>query len=318
MAITKTATNCPAPQVYTDFMYLEDYEVASGVLPDLISALPIIAGGTVWSPSANYNAAYLDVLGSYGGSKINGIVHGLTLSDGGGLEVDIAIGGAIIGAVVQVPTALSAVLTDNSDNWIWLLQTGAIEVKTTTSAPATPACLLGLVVTSGGVVTTVDVDGAVSLRGIPYRKTADLAYPTDTPNSGICLITETAGGTYLWDGTDYKELHSPLDNVVARTTTTGETASDYHKIITNEGATSKPTYTLPTAVAGVRREYVIQDSDGARIQANTGDTIRDGSSVSASAGYIESTTVGSTICLLAINATEWIVMYKNGTWGSPT
>lgn len=91
-------------------------------------------------------------------------------------------------------------------------------------------------------------------------------------------------------------------------------ALESRTVLTNEGATAQNYHTLPTAAAGVEFEFVVQDADGIRVVANTADTIRDGATVSAAAGFIQSTTQGSTLRLLAINATEWIVMSKTGTW----
>lgn len=92
------------------------------------------------------------------------------------------------------------------------------------------------------------------------------------------------------------------------------TAHEGRTVFTNEGATAKNYHTLPTAVAGYDEEFIVQDSDGMRITAASGDTIRIESSVSAPGGYIESTVVGSTIRLVSINATEWIATAKMGTW----
>lgn len=85
-------------------------------------------------------------------------------------------------------------------------------------------------------------------------------------------------------------------------------------LFTNEGATALITFNLPTAVANLAYEFYVQDTDGVRVVANTGDTIRLGSSVSASAGRIDSTTVGSAVILRAINATEWVATSVVGTW----
>lgn len=85
-------------------------------------------------------------------------------------------------------------------------------------------------------------------------------------------------------------------------------------LLTNEGTTAQNYHTLPTAVAGIEFDFVVQDADGIRIVAAAGDTIRDLATVSAAAGYIQSTTVGSTLRLTAINATEWVVLSKQGTW----
>ncbi len=92
------------------------------------------------------------------------------------------------------------------------------------------------------------------------------------------------------------------------------TTDDSGTVFTNEGATGEAYLNLPSAAAGLTYTFCVQDADGLRIVADTGDTIRLSSTVSASAGYAESTTIGSTVTLTAINSTEWIGMSINGTW----
>ena len=90
------------------------------------------------------------------------------------------------------------------------------------------------------------------------------------------------------------------------------------KLLTNEGATARNDHDLPSAVAGVAYTFVVQDSDGMRINAAAGDTIRIAGSVSAAAGYIESTTIGDAVTVVAINATEWVATNLVGTGWSAT
>jgi hypothetical protein len=85
-------------------------------------------------------------------------------------------------------------------------------------------------------------------------------------------------------------------------------------LLTNEGATAENYHTLPTAAAGYEFIFYCQDTDGIRVVANTGDTIRLGASVSASAGFVRSVAAGSCVTLVAINATEWVATSIVGTW----
>jgi len=91
-------------------------------------------------------------------------------------------------------------------------------------------------------------------------------------------------------------------------------AVESNTLYTNEGATAKAYLTLPTAAAGLRYSFIVQDTDGLRIVANAGDTIRSNTSVSAAAGFAEATAIGATMTLVAINATEWISTSTLGTW----
>lgn len=87
---------------------------------------------------------------------------------------------------------------------------------------------------------------------------------------------------------------------------------------TNEGSTAKNYHTLPTAVAGDDFHFVVQDADGLRVTAGAGDTIRLLDKVTAAAGYVESTTIGSVLQVVAINATEWIAITVHGVWTDGT
>ena len=71
---------------------------------------------------------------------------------------------------------------------------------------------------------------------------------------------------------------------------------------------------LPSAAAGLDFSFMVQDADGIRVTAATGDTIRVGTALSGVAGKIESTTIGSSVRLIALNATEWMAVSMVGSW----
>jgi len=108
----------------------------------------------------------------------------------------------------------------------------------------------------------------------------------------------------------------PLTRTVAPKTANYNVASgDSGTTFTNEGTTAKRDFNLPAAAAGLEYNFIVQDSDGLKIIAAAGDTIRNGAAVSAAAGYVENTTIGSSITLIAINATEWVTKHSPiGTW----
>lgn len=95
-------------------------------------------------------------------------------------------------------------------------------------------------------------------------------------------------------------------------------AIETNTVLTNEGSTATNYHTLPTAVAGYVFTFCVQDADGLRVTAAAADTIRVIDKVTASAGYIESTTIGSTVTLVAINATEWFATSIKGVWTDGT
>ena len=114
------------------------------------------------------------------------------------------------------------------------------------------------------------------------------------------------------------QLSKLITNVVVEAKTNGTASpylvvsSDDQKVFTNEGATEEVYITLPLASPGLGFTFICQDTDGLRITANTGDTIRLGVNVSAAAGNIKTFTVGNTIKLIAINSSEWFAIASTG------
>jgi hypothetical protein len=102
--------------------------------------------------------------------------------------------------------------------------------------------------------------------------------------------------------------------VVPKTASYTIVAGDSGKTFTNEGSTTKIDFTLPAAAAGQVNTFIVQDPDGLRVVAAAGDSIRLGGAVSALAGNLDSTSVGSSVTLQAINATEWMATAYGGLW----
>lgn len=94
-------------------------------------------------------------------------------------------------------------------------------------------------------------------------------------------------------------------------------ARDHKWTLSNEGATAIAPFVLPAAVPGLQFTFVVQDTDGIRVTVGqSDDTIKGTDDVSAAGGKIESTGAGSSITILALNATEWIYTAVVGTWTS--
>jgi len=92
------------------------------------------------------------------------------------------------------------------------------------------------------------------------------------------------------------------------------TAAESRTVFTNEGATALNYHTLPTAVAGLSYTFYVDDADGIRVTADTGDIIQINGVASASAGYTQCLAIGGSITLVAINATDWVATSVIGTW----
>jgi hypothetical protein len=102
--------------------------------------------------------------------------------------------------------------------------------------------------------------------------------------------------------------------VVPVTTTAAPVAADSGSVFTNEGDADGATVTLPSAAAGLGFAAYVQAAQTLTVTAASGDTIRIASSVTAAAGSITSSVVGSAVVLQAINATEWVALSSTGSW----
>lgn len=101
--------------------------------------------------------------------------------------------------------------------------------------------------------------------------------------------------------------------VTPNTGTATPAATDSRTVYTNEGDADGSTVTLPAAAAGLQYTAIVQAAQTLTITAATGNTIRIGSSVTATGGSITNSAVGATVTLTAINATEWVATSTVGT-----
>jgi len=101
----------------------------------------------------------------------------------------------------------------------------------------------------------------------------------------------------------------------ALTGATTLTNKDSGRLYSNDGASAQVDVVLPAAEAGLWFEFATLEAFALQITAAAGDTIRDAGTESAAAGETQSTAAkGNVIRLVCFNATEWIVMSKQGSW----
>jgi hypothetical protein len=129
------------------------------------------------------------------------------------------------------------------------------------------------------------------------------------------VITELAG---TWtDGTNTYAPGvggggTPIDQTSNITLTNAQSGNLY----TNSGATGMVTFTLPAAAAGTRFSFACVDTDGVTVQAVGSDVIYLGTNVSSAAGTLSSTTVASTIELVALSGGRWVAFGPTGSWAT--
>lgn len=193
----------------------------------------------------------------------------------------------------------------------------------------------GNVVLTGGAGIGTGTQGQIQIPATPASLAAapTLAFgDLDTgfyESSDDNLVITTGGGIKytITSGGDINQANSTLSinnngfvqgrigvTVQATTPKSLNATTETGVLYTNEGASAKIVFNLPSAAVRYIYEFFVQDTDGIQVVASAGDTIRINGSVSAAAGNIDSTTVGSWARLVAINATEWVACGSSGTW----
>ncbi len=105
----------------------------------------------------------------------------------------------------------------------------------------------------------------------------------------------------------------PLEHHVEDDTLTAIESGSVH---TNSGSgTEIVTLTLPAPVAGLNYRFMCLDSAGIKINAQTGDVIYAESGTDFGGGTsVESVEVVSTIYLMAVSDSEWVMLSVTGAW----
>jgi hypothetical protein len=154
-----------------------------------------------------------------------------------------------------------------------------------------------------GTSLYADSDATTMVNSDYYNVTAD------RPNT----IEEQFDELYTY--VDEQVAASEQYNTVAKTSAYSITDAESDTIYYNSGL-SQPTLTLPDGSGGEGLSYLfyITSAVGLRVAVTGSDTIALGASTSAVAGYIESTTIGSTCRIVNIAANQWVAIYYTGTW----
>lgn len=166
----------------------------------------------------------------------------------------------------------------------------------------------------GNVATGVDAPSA-AFHAIKTTEQLRLGY--DASNYASFTVDSAGNLTLATTGTSPSVYIATLRSgfkVTPVTTTASPAATDAGTVFTNEADADGATITLPTAAAGLNFIAYVQTAQTLTITASAGDTIRIASNVTAAAGSITSNVVGSSVTLVAINATEWVATASIGSW----
>jgi hypothetical protein len=87
---------------------------------------------------------------------------------------------------------------------------------------------------------------------------------------------------------------------------------------TNAGAGGAAAWTLPAAAAGVNYCFVVMAAQELRVTPAAGDKIVHGSTVMDAEEYYFADAIGESLCIQAVDGTNWVMMSSTGTWAEQT
>jgi len=229
-----------------------------------------------------------------------------------------------------MPAYLTTVIprTASSDNWA---TTGnqsfpsagreTIRVTENTARKASPTGWAGCFDTES-VIESAPSSGLWYVTGVANATTSDGTHPTNAAVQRV-VDAELIDAAAL-RARRFRAFTEPTKRglpVPYRRASSQTLPTDYAgRTITNMGATALATYTLPSPVDGLVFDFIVADADGIRVQVATSSgsatsRIYLGGSVSADGGYIQSTTLGSTV-RLECHAGSWYARASTGTWAA--
>ncbi len=257
------------------------------------------------------------------------------------IAISNAFGGMIdfmIGSNTQAPTSVGRIGVQryNADN------TGQIMFKASTTGTEKDVLALRtdeMTINPEGFFGDVDLrmnssagnvlifaDGGAAEVGIGTSNTNEVL----TVEGALSLDHQTAPGGTTGYGKVYAKnddtLHfvdeagvdrqlgyakSILRSLSANTTLT---AKETGTIVTNGSAAGTITVTLPSADPGLVFEFAVSNAFNFTISSAAGDNIRNSAGVSSIPGTASSSTVGTTVRLVAITIGTWVFMGSDGTW----
>lgn len=186
--------------------------------------------------------------------------------------------------------------------------TGSSAAPTATAAP-----VLGVASTTSGTLGLYSSGTAnkITIQNVGATAAYNFNLPNTVGSSGQVLTSAGGGGSAM----TWSTLATAALTVSSQTTAFNVTAAADATRYDNTGAAGSIIGTLPASpTAGDNWCFLVSAAQTLEVLANTGETINFGGTVSASAGNIQSSTVGSSACLYFESATVAYIWGSTGTW----
>lgn len=186
---------------------------------------------------------------------------------------------------------------------------------TSSSTPAgTTQPILGVPSGSSGSLGFANstVANTVTVQQVGATASYNFNLPNTVGSAGQALVSEGGGSTAM----QWANILSSSFTISSKTSGYSVVSgTDDWKRFDNAGASGSVTFTLPSSpAAGDNNCYTVAAAQTLEVLANTGQSITMGNTTGSSAGNLQSSTVGSSVCIYYESTTAIYVWTSNGNW----
>jgi len=263
------------------------------------------AGATITGAAVNLNASSNFAVNVGTGTSTG------TVTIGGAANQSIAIGnGAAVKTVAlgsSNTTSTTTILSGSGGILLNASNNQPVNIGTGTST--------GTVTVGGAGAQTIAIGDGAAVKTVSLGSSNTTSTTTINAGSGkINLVGDVAGnGASAFSG-----MLATVDNDADGEAGGDITVAMSGNVFTNVGAVGAGAWTLPGAAAGIHYCFIVMAAQELRVTPAAGDVINIAGSAGDAAEYWTANAVGESLCLMAVDATNWIATSYTGTWTQAT
>lgn len=237
-----------------------------------------------------------------------------TVTIGGAAAQQIDVGNGAAAKTVNVGSS------NTTSTTTILSGSGGIKVNESNSQPVDigTGTSTGTVTIGGAGAQSIAIGNGAASKTVTLGSTNTTSTTTINAGSGnINLVGNVATGDNITgDGTS--TLSGFLKTVVNDADGDALAVTDSGSVQTNAGASGAAAWTLPDAAAGLNYCFVVMAAQELRVTPAAGDKIVHGSTVMDAAEYYYADAIGESLCITAVDGTNWVMTSSTGTWTEQT
>lgn len=230
----------------------------------------------------------------------------------------VTIGGAGVQAIDIGNGAAAktvALGSSNTTSTTTLLSgSGGVNVNVDNNQPVNVATgtSTGTITIGGAGAQSIAIGNGAAAKTVTLGSTNTTSTTTINSGSGGIVVA----GNVSNDGT--KTLGGFLKTVTDDTNGKTLNVNESGTIQTNAGAGGAAAWTLPDAAVGVNYCFVVMAAQELRVTPAAGDVINIAGIAAEAAEYWTANAAGESLCLVAVDTTNWIATSYTGTWTQQT